>query len=273
MLFTRVSQTQATLSTPKPTSNPTILHALLSNPLPPSERTAQRAVDESQSILGAGTITTAEILSAASYHIISTPPLLNHLRAELGPIFASAPNGHPPLTTLQNLPYLTAVLKETLRVYFGVTQRLPRINPDADMTYKSYTLPRGSPVSMSALNVHLDTSVWGPDAAEFRPERWLVADKHKPHKALDSTDPDAAAGSLVSSPLDRFLVSFGKGPRSCLGVNLAWAEMYLAMAAVFAPGRFEFELFETGVEDVRVVRDYLVPFAREESLGVRVLVS
>lgn len=62
-----------------------------------------------------------------------------------------------------------------------------------------------------------------------------------------------------------------KGTRQCLGINLAYAELYLVLAAVFR--RFELELWETSIEDVKMARDIFIPAARVGSGGVRVLVK
>lgn len=52
--------------------------------------------------------------------------------------------------------------------------------------------------------------------------------------------------------------------------SLAYCELYLTIAAVFAPDRFEFELFETDESDIDIAHDFFVPFARMDSKGVRV---
>ncbi len=49
--------------------------------------------------------------------------------------------------------------------------------------------------------------------------------------------------------------------------------MYLTLAAVFAPGRFEWEPFETGIEDVETEHDFFVPFPRLPLRGIRMLVK
>lgn len=84
--------------------------------------------------------------------------------------------------------------------------------------YQSYVLPPGSVISMSNFSVAPDETLF-PDSFMFRPERWL----HEP-KAPD--------GSYLS----RYMVSFGRGARSCLGIALAYAEIYIALATVFRRG-------------------------------------
>lgn len=69
----------------------------------------------------------------------------------------------------------------------------------------------------------------------------------------------------------RHLVAWSKGTRVCLGMNLAYTEIYLTLAAVFR--RFELELFDTTRErDVDVTRDYFIGMSAKESPGIRVRV-
>ena len=56
-----------------------------------------------------------------------------------------------------------------------------------------------------------------------------------------------------------------------MGINLAYAELYLVLSGLFR--RLEMEIFETGVEDVRLVRDKFVAMPGKDSKGVRVLIK
>ncbi|KAL8927557.1 MAG: hypothetical protein Q9208_002362 [Pyrenodesmia sp. 3 TL-2023] len=91
-----------------------------------------------------------------------------------------------------------------------------------------------------------------PNPEHFEPERWL--------------GPNAA-------PLRKYIVAFSKGSRQCLGMNLAYCELYLTLAAVFAPGRFKFELYETDITDVEVYHDFFNASQRVDSKGIRVKVE
>ena len=104
---------------------------------------------------------------------------------------------------------------------------------------------------MTSIFIHDNPTIF-PEPKEFRPERWLKGDSTKER-------------------LDKYLVNFSKGTRACLGINLAHAEIYLTLAAVFR--RFDLELFETTREDVDTAHDFFNPSARLDSKGVRVLVK
>jgi len=88
-----------------------------------------------------------------------------------------------------------------------------------------------------------------PDPETFDPERWLDKEKR----------------------LDRYLVSFGKGSRQCLGINLAYAELYLTAATLVS--RFDFELYETSLKDVQIKHDFFVAVPDLSSKGVRATVK
>lgn len=141
-----------------------------------------------------------------------------------------------------------------LRLSYGVAQRLPRTLPHSSLVYnESYTIPPNTPFSMSTYQMH-HSSVF-PDSRSFNPDRWL----HKP-----------VAGDNRQKPLSRYLVSFSRGTRACIGLNLAWAELYTGLATVFR--RVDFELFGTGKEAVEIAREFFVPQPGLETKGVRVIV-
>lgn len=94
-----------------------------------------------------------------------------------------------------------------------------------------------------------------PDSYTYRPERWLNNPK----------GPDGV------KKLSRYMVAFGRGNRVCLGMPMAYCEIYLTLASLFR--RFEMELHETGRADVDCKHDFVTPKARLDSLGVRVMVK
>lgn len=94
-----------------------------------------------------------------------------------------------------------------------------------------------------------------PDSFTFKPERWL-------------NNPKGPDGQKY---LSRYMVSFSKGSRSCVGMHLAYAEVYIALATVFR--RFSFELFETDRTAVDCHSDMFVPHPKHGTKGVRVMVK
>jgi len=150
----------------------------------------------------------------------------------------------PTLSQLENLPYLSAVVKEGLRMHGGVTARSSRVAPNEVLKYKQWSIPPGTPLSTSSVFIHRNPDIF-PDPLEFRPERWLDGEQR----------------------LDRYLVAFGKGTRNCIGLNLGRAEVYMTLAHLVSS--FDMELFMTDVSDVRMERDWYVPQPRLGSVGVQ----
>lgn len=146
------------------------------------------------------------------------------------------------------------VATKALRLSYGVAQRLPRISPHTCIRYNdTYTIPPNTPFSMSSYLTHHSPSIF-PDSNTFNPDRWLNNPK-----------------TVHGKPLSRYLVSFSKGTRMCLGLHLAWAELYIGLANVFR--RVDFELFETGREEVEMASEFFVPKPKAGSKGVRAVVK
>lgn len=191
--------------------------------------------------------TTANALTVMTYHILANPHVLSTLRAEL---ITAMPDANAPaeLHVVEHLPYLTAIITEGLRLSYGVSSRLARISPVEPMKFHDWVIPPGVPVGMTSILMHHNEELF-PDSIKFSPERWL--------------DP------VEAKRLDKYLVVFSKGSRQCIGINLAKAEMYLALATIFR--RYDMELFETTRRDVDCAHDMFLPMPAQDSKGVRVV--
>lgn len=228
-------------------SKDTIFHSLLNNDLPESEKELQRVVEEAVLIVGAGQLTTADVLSVIFYQLIKNPEKLKALRDELDKAIPD-PTNIPSYSKLEQLPYLTAVILEGLRVTDPVCTRLPRIAPDEDLKFQEWVILKETPISMSAYFVHRDERYF-PDPEEFVPERWV--------------EPRARVR------LERYLVAFSKGSRICLGMTLAYEEMYFAIATIVK--RFDVQLYQTSEKDVKMTRDMFNPHTDDGTRKIQVL--
>ncbi|KAJ2997361.1 hypothetical protein NUW58_g678 [Xylaria curta] len=224
-----------------------LFHHVAKSDMPTSEKSEERLAKEAQLLLGGGTVTSARTICCATYYILTTPGASRRLGEELRQPMAEWPSRTPSWTELERLPFLQAVIKEALRVDFGVMTRLPRISPDLPLQYKQYTIPAGVPVGMSSYFMHTDPDIF-PKPFDFTPERWLGA---------------------VNPLMNRNFVPFARGSRTCLGTNLAMAEISLILAVVFRPNGPKLELFETDESDVRVAHDFGVPLPKLDTKGVR----
>ncbi|KAG8162219.1 hypothetical protein KVR01_007984 [Diaporthe batatas] len=75
----------------------------------------------------------------------------------------------------QRMPYLDAVVKEALRLHSAVGLPLWRVVPQGGLDIAGQYLPAGTNVGINAWVAHFNEGVWGDDARQFRPERWLEA--------------------------------------------------------------------------------------------------
>lgn len=228
----------------------TIFHGIMEADLPPSEKTIDRLADEAFVILVAGAETTARTLCVIMCHLLSNPEVFGALRKELDTAMAAANGGTqlPSSRTLEALPLMKAVVQEGVRLAEPVANRQILIAPEEDLVCAGIVIPRGTPVSQTFRDVLLDPVVF-PDPRRFDPGRWTRA---------------AAEGIR----LDPYLVSFSRGGRSCAGLNLAYAELYLAVAALVA--RFDMELYDFDkARDLDVTRDKFIGLPSKEARPVR----
>ncbi|KAI8665714.1 hypothetical protein NCS56_01008300 [Fusarium sp. Ph1] len=119
------------------------------------------------------------------------------------------------LPELMALPYLSAVIKETYRVYPAIMSTLPRIlGEPLEVTGTDVTLPPGTIVGMQNYVHHRDPVLFTrPD--EFIPERWLEG--HEMSRGINLDDANAA------------LTPYSVGSRNCMGQTLAKTKLYLAV--------------------------------------------
>ncbi|GAB7365578.1 hypothetical protein MBLNU230_g6650t1 [Neophaeotheca triangularis] len=249
---------------PKDGETPTVLDAIYTSPLiGPEDKTLTRILAETQAILGAGTETTGNTLSVFTYHVLSQQPVLARLQSELHRAARQRPSPFTLLDhkTLENLPYLQACLKESLRLATGVSSRLPRQNHHAPTTYTppsspspvTYTFPPGTTISMSILDLHYNPSIF-PNPESFTPTRWI----------------DSSTEELQH--MERAFKPFGVGVRQCVGLELAREELLLMMGNLILEFGDGMRLFETTERDVSICHDYFAPFGPDDSRGVRLLV-
>lgn len=237
-----------------------VIDELLQSNLPEEEKSDDRMLLEATVLINAATETTAWNLSLCTFYMYHQRQILKKLRSE---ILKVAPDGKlPPLSKLEAIPYFSAVISETLRLSYGPVSRLPRIFPaEATQLHSSfegrpvdYIIPAGYAVSMTSIYIHMNADLF-PDPHAFSPERWLDSDGKK------------------RKDLEKYLVTFSKGTRTCLGMNLAYAELYLCLAAIVLQVGEDMELFETTIKDVTPEFDAFAMRPYKGSQGIRVVIN
>ncbi|PIL35108.1 cytochrome P450 [Ganoderma sinense ZZ0214-1] len=156
----------------------------------------------------AGHETTSGMLTFATYFILKNPETYRKLREEIDTLI-----GDRSMTThdIGKLPYLLAVMRETLRL--GPTAPLRTIRAAEDTVIGGkYLIEKGVSIHVNLCTMMRDPKVWGEDADQFRPERMLD-------------------GKFEALPPNAWQ-PFGFGMRGCIGRPFAWQEAQLALVTI-----------------------------------------
>jgi cytochrome P450 len=96
------------------------------------------------------------------------------------------------------LSYTCACIKEAARIFPAFAIHMGRVAPPEGLELSGYYIPAGYRVAMNAAIVHRDRALFGPDADEFKPERWMD-------------------GQSRTKELGKGMLLFGAGTRTCSG--------------------------------------------------------
>ncbi|KAF9475902.1 cytochrome P450 monooxygenase pc-3 [Pholiota conissans] len=166
--------------------------------------------DELINLLVAGRDTTGSLLTFSFYMLTEHPEIEQRLREE---IFEKVgPAGVPTYENMREMKFMRAFLNEVLRLYPPVpadarTSKVPVTLPPIGPEHTSFYVPKNAPVVYSIIYMHRRTDLWGPDALQFDPDRFIDERLHK---------------YLVPNPF--IFCPFNAGPRICLGQQFAYHE-------------------------------------------------
>jgi cytochrome P450 len=76
-------------------------------------------------------------------------------------------------TQCLSLSYFQAVIKEAGRIHPSIVYQIPRYVPQEGIKIAGYDIPSGTAAGISALAFNRSRKIFGQDADEFRPERWI----------------------------------------------------------------------------------------------------
>eukprot|EP00743_Colponemidia_sp_Colp-15_P010025 GILK01011003.1.p1 GENE.GILK01011003.1~~GILK01011003.1.p1 ORF type:complete len:492 (+),score=87.80 GILK01011003.1:68-1543(+) len=156
----------------------------------------------------AGRDTTSSALTWATYMLATYPHTQTKAQEEVD---SCLKNGDLSYDTIKEMRFLGAIVDETIRLY-------PPVPRDGKHVMEDDVLPNGYKVSAGCMITYMPyvmgrmTSLWGEDALEFKPERWL------------------APGFVRPSPYK--YSAFQGGPRICLGQNMAILQLKLTLAMI-----------------------------------------
>ncbi|KAK8113323.1 hypothetical protein PG984_013849 [Apiospora sp. TS-2023a] len=229
----------------------TVFTDLLDADLPPEEKTVYRLAADGFSLTGAGTETTANMLTCATYFLLRYPEKRQRLEKELAKAGVDPKGKNLSWAQLEQIPYLYGVVHETLRMCHGLSTRLARVARTEDLVYRNqdgfgwgepgkfeYVIPRGTPIGMSSGLTHRDASVF-PDPEAFRPERWVTA----------------------------------KGERNTGLESLAMCELYLTVAAVVLRVAPRMKLVSENDDFVAMDHEVIIPKPKKGTKPIAVVIS
>lgn len=152
------------------------------------------------------------LLISILYLLAKHPDVQSRLRTEIH----TCGTTNPSKVALSELPYLTSVIYESLRLLPPISQLINRrTSQDAVLGNQIY-IPKGSYLGYNCYSTNRDPSVWGPAADEFRPERWgysstEILQRYRQRRARAE------------------FISFHGGSRACLGEKFALLEARVAL--------------------------------------------
>ncbi|TFY63601.1 hypothetical protein EVJ58_g3147 [Rhodofomes roseus] len=167
--------------------------------------------------------------------LAQNPDIQEKLREE---VTAAQSAGRLSYDELMRLPLLDAVIRETLRVdpLANLVTRQPKkdvilplsepIQGRDGTTIREIPIPKGTQIIVGVLGSNTNKALWGDDALEWNPERWLAP--------LPSAVTDAPIPGVYSN-----LMTFLGGGRSCIGFKFSELEMKVILSVLLSTFKFE----------------------------------
>lgn len=185
-----------------------------------------------------GSETTSNTLGFAIIELLRHPQVMKKLRDEVDAVPFPSDRQIFDHEQVKNLPYLNAVINETLRLDAVAASGIER-HADKNVTLGGKLfVPKGTEVICNIYHAHLNEKYW-PNARSFEPERWL---------------PETAASTGIKPDLDAFY-PFSMGSRNCVGKNFAIMEMRLVLSTLIK--RFDLTPIPEEMEQAKDVRHFV----------------
>ncbi|KAJ0122747.1 isotrichodermin c-15 hydroxylase [Diaporthe amygdali] len=179
---------------------------------------------DAQIMIMAGSETSATLLAVAVYHLLRNPGALARLQSEIRGAFAGE-EAELAFAAVSKLPYLRAVIDESLRIHPPLPAGINRVVPEGGAVIDGHFVPEGTVLQVPGWAAfHLEENF--KDPWEFVPERWLG---------------ESCPARYAGENHDVF-TPFSYGQRSCLGRSLASMETRVCLARLILG--FDMELME-----------------------------
>nr|AKI33916.1 cytochrome P450 76AD1-like protein [Ercilla volubilis] len=167
-------------------------------------------------IFDAGTDTTASTMEWAMAELVKNPEIMLKAETEIKQALGNDPSLIIQESDIAKLPYLQAIVKETLRLHPPTVFLLPR-KAEVDVELYGYVVPKNAQVLVNLWAIGRDPKVWN-DPEMFSPERFL--------------DDGSGCKNIDVKGRDFQLLPFGSGKRICPGLTLAYRMLNLMLAAL-----------------------------------------
>ncbi|KAJ7670063.1 cytochrome P450 [Mycena polygramma] len=216
-----------------------LVRANTSKDLPANQRLSDEdVIAQVPTFLVAGHETTSTAVTWALFALTQHPDIQTRLREEL----QGVDTDRPTMDDLNALPFLDCVVRETLRVHAPVpgTGRIalrddvvPLATPYTDtkgVVHQNLLIRKGESIFIPIMAINRDRNIWGPDAMEFRPDRWA--------EGLDGGIAPPTGAHAIPGVWGHMLTFHG-GPRGCIGFRFALVEMKALLFTLIRTLEFE----------------------------------
>lgn len=140
-------------------------------------------------------------MRAVFYLLLKTPSVYRELQEEIDAAAQTGALSSPVrYAEATKLPLLCACIKEAMRLHPSVGLTMPRVVPKGGIELEGQHIAAGYRIGMNAAVVQRDPTIFGSDADEFRPSRWIEGD---------------------SKHMEKYMLNFGAGTRTCIGKNVS----------------------------------------------------
>ncbi|KAJ7255067.1 cytochrome P450 [Mycena haematopus] len=128
----------------------------------------------------AGSDTSSTVMANTFFFLLSHPESYKRLQSELDESFPRGDKEPTDAAVLASLPYLNAVIKESMRLLPPVAtslQRAPTVGTGSKVLGESFVIPEGTSIVVPPYTIHRDPRYFSPSPEKYIPERWLAEDE------------------------------------------------------------------------------------------------